>query len=1600
MMDIKNRTGQVRLSVPVTEKAIYRKELMKQEFILLGFSTDEIVDFGKGDYIDTGYGRFELLEPAFPAGNASTGGYDYELRFDSPLARWANFKLFYNRKGNKESNWSMTHLPQYFMEVVIANLKELDFSYNGRPYTFEIDHDYLSNVSKPLTFDGTSIFDALTRIAEAWEAEWWVEEHIIKLGHCEQKDLPAVELDSVAVSSFSRSQSNSDYATRIYAFGSERNIPANYRVDESEVAVDGVVRKRLMLPSGTPYVDAMENMAPEDIVEAVVLFDDVYPRTAGKIDKVDPVVEDINDEEGNPTGKTQTFYLITDSSLKNFSEKYIIPGQELRVVFESGLLAGMDFGVELEGSDDNGTVFRITPNTDYIVSLPNETLKPTVNSMYVLHGFDTSFVDDSLLSLAEQELLARAEAYVKKSSIDPSVYTCVMNPVRAAGYVDDVYHPDKEIDLRIGQKVTLVNSSYFPEGHSSRIYGFEKRLDNKFSCTYTVGESAEYSRLGKLEGKMQNISYKDVTYSQSGGGNIYLIRSIDDTIATDYNAFSALRTQKEFKKQSDSSDNRYLFKDRPDQTDFLLGMNDGATFGNYLGGTLGSGAMIDKDGMGEMTGLKLREFLEVPELRFNRIDVVSGELWNSIAFGLIESVDEQNRIVTLHLEEGELSGLHVNDFCRGIFHNLTGNAEQPGKDSSGFDTLVGFSTAYFTPVEIIDNARFKYELKPGTTVHPSPSMKFAVYGNALDKSRQHSAYQTRTYTRFLRNVATWEIDPGKHVSFQAGDLSNLVIDGQPLANGSVYLNNVYFGGNILTVGGLDSLKGKDAYSVTLSTYSAVYNIADGVFEQAEVVTKDQKVVTGASQVLASQFNVSTRLQVTKGEEQLRYSEVIGQGKYVVTSSGTNCIYVITDGLVAVQEVTADHATINIQVNCEGIATYDVVFTIVRVADGRDGKDYEYIFTRTPIMVAPSAPASQQSDEFVPVGWTDDSVGPAIELPYEWVSKRIKRNGEWGNFSNPSLWARFGEDGTDYEYIYARTLEEKAPETPLGEQSDDFVPKNWTDDPVGPTPEKPYEWVSKRVKVNGVWGDFSLPALWSKYAEDGTDHEFIYARTRDYNAPAIRQNSQQDGFVPKDWTNNPTGVNATFIYEWMSKRKKVKGVWIDFSPAVLWAKYSFDGEKGDQGISGLPGEPGIQGPGLNYRGEWSAVTTYYRNKNLVDVVSITSSAGVPTYYLLLASENRGNSPGSFPAIWEVQNSFKNVATDLLFAKEATISKWQFSNSYIRSLNDEVCLNGSGAENVPVIAAGSKGEGNTGYKNGEINKDASMVLYQSGIMQVGAGGGNAGICGTKAADGSLEPAVRFWAGSTYANRENAHIRMYSDGKMVSKNAVIEGDVTARSGKIGNFNISEGFLFYNDSVARIAMGSDTVPGTVGGAFGCTAEISRKQASSSSSFPEESIALKLTASGGTLQTALYAKGGIRLIGPMLSAKSVYSPTGTVGTIWNGIKNKGTSVYTVMIEQSSMCDLPSSDQISSIFGYLADGRNTVDYSVVEVTVINAGYSTNDLFVCAGYDSYYKRDQYVYYQGGRYNDNKSIGKDNVKIRPGMVVTFYYYNRSWYVNRGL
>jgi len=157
----------------------------------------------------------------------------------------------------------------------------------------------------------------------------------------------------------------------------------------------------------------------------------------------------------------------------------------------------------------------------------------------------------------------------------------------------------------------------------------------------------------------------------------------------------------------------------------------------------------------------------------------------------------------------------VNDICRGIFHNLgTNNDTDEGVDENGFSRIPGFSTSYFTPTEVLDSygKKFRYALKSGTSQHPSKAMKFVVYGNFTDPSRRSSSYITKSYTRYLKNVATWGINY-TNIASQFGNIDGLNIPGAPndgmLEGDGAYLTNVYMTGAMIefTPEQYDALKG-------------------------------------------------------------------------------------------------------------------------------------------------------------------------------------------------------------------------------------------------------------------------------------------------------------------------------------------------------------------------------------------------------------------------------------------------------------------------------------------------------------------------------------------------------------------------------------------------------------------------------------------------------------------------------------------------------------------------------------------------------------------------------------------------------------------------
>ena len=588
---------------------------MKEDYISIVFSLETPVRLEIGDNVDYEGSLYYITDKVYPIFNTSNGGYDYTLRLESHYYRWKNHILFYDRQGNKEASWSLTRSPEAHLSIVVSNLRAIGFTFKGKEYQAIVDST-VDPVAKLVQYNNTNIIDALTKIAEAWECEWWVDGDKIYLGHLEHGEPVNLEMGK-EISSMPRSQSQDIFATRLYAFGSSRNLPSDYRKGETGAVVEGVVQKRLMLPAGTPYVDVIEGLEEEQVVEAVIIFEDIYPRVTGTITEVIP--KEITDEDDSGEPITFTVYRFKDANL-TFKKEYILPGQDLHVIFQTGPLSGMDFALEFNPErlpEDNpeAQVFEIVRNDTYGQTLPESPLIPGIGNKYILYNFDTRYVNDALIPQAEQELLERTIAYKDKVVSDPSTYTCSLNSYRASGYDENngLLNPEKEINLLPGQKVNLINKAYFENGRISRVIGFEKKLDIPYdSPVYTIGESAAYSRLGELEQKLDNIQFKENTYVNQGGGfGVYIVKKNDSTAASDENVFSALRTLYEINKAYVDISDMYLRKDIDDTAhgNILFDKKIGSSI--FIDGWEGKGWEIQSTGAAILDSLRVRSDIYV-----------------------------------------------------------------------------------------------------------------------------------------------------------------------------------------------------------------------------------------------------------------------------------------------------------------------------------------------------------------------------------------------------------------------------------------------------------------------------------------------------------------------------------------------------------------------------------------------------------------------------------------------------------------------------------------------------------------------------------------------------------------------------------------------------------------------------------------------------------------------------------------------------------------------------------------------------------------------------------------------------------------------------
>ena len=1309
-LNIYNQSGELKLTASVTSSSTWNLELMRENALSLTFTIPVCVSLQVNDYIILEGVRFSVKKEYKPR-KKNSQKYSYSVKFYAPIHDAQQVVYLHLTDGQYEPQFSLDGSPREHLQKWVDNMNRI---YGEERWRIG---DVIDAPNQNIEYSNTTCWDALASMAEIFSTEWWSDGFYINLCRCERGE--RVELGyGKGLTSLTQTENSDDvkFFTRLIPLGSTRNI------DRSRYGFS-----RLQLPDRAKYVDRNTDYGLYEHVEEDA-FAGIFPHYTGTVSSVRSQEKTGND------GKPFTVYYFKDEGMEFDPCDYEIAGLVKQLSFQSGELNGRDFEANYHSESGEWEIINIYPDED--TQLPGGNLIPHAGDQYIPWNFR---MPEAYEKQAELDYKAAVDDFLSSYSEDITKY---------GGDTDYTYIGKHSVPLQLGQSVRLLSEEYFPGiGYrDTRMTKVTRKLENlsmaAIECTNRVGKGWKRS----MESDLNGLQY--IVGGLLDRSVIEVLKSWDNREASEYNVFSALRTIKEITR-------RAISKIGPDRTSFLVSFLAGAVFGKegFASGLTGFGAKIDENGNGEMRGLRLWEWLEVPELRLNRVEVYAGIKWRTPGVGIIESVeidtDSEGKLLStgtvhLKLEAGEIGAVAADDISMGIIHfdDRTLNATEDSDDSKGNFRFAGFGTAYFriTGVSGQDNGTFRYSLRPGTTLHPQKYMHFSCYGNFTNHDRQTSVYETRTYSRMLRNQNTWEISAA-NIAMQSGDLSNLNVHGLDMTGYSMYLNSVYFTGTVrqMKPDGTPVYTANDRGAWTPKTE---YDFYDRVSHDGSIwLCVNEK----GSFSEPSEGNADWLKQVNKGEDGKDGDSVSNHGQW---QTGKHIPYL---GIVRMGNATWQ---CTVPAGTDNPPMWTVTDKdgnrLLQTQDG--GKTYGYILTGTEnsteyIMIAqdgtdgiPGTPGKDGKVLYTWIRYADDAQGNGISdnpvgkkflgLAHNKetsVESNDPKDYQWSDIKGEDGIGLPGEDGKTY-YTWV-AYSDNADGSAMYQQ-----------------PNENTKYIGIAVnKETAVESTDPTDYTWSKFkGEDGKDGEdgdsvsnhgqWQTGKHIPYLGIVRMGNATWQCTVPAGTDNPPmwtiTDKDGNRLLQTQDGGKTYGYI---LTGELNTAEYELVAQDGTDGES-IKGDLGIQGCIIR-KGEWK-IGVEWRNDE-----SLTSG----TRYLDVALVRDGQVATGWKAY-----KCKTTHTSSLANAPGNSTYWE-----------EFGLNTTAIFTSLIIA-----------------KDAQIDFMQGNQLLIKKDDGTvtAGLSGTQSGE-----KIRMWAGSP--TPDDAPFRVTEGGKVHAENAEITGEVNATSGTFKN-------------------------------------------------------------------------------------------------------------------------------------------------------------------------------------------------------------------------
>lgn len=378
-------------------KAEQRWSLLSENVVQMTVECAQPIEFLIGDWI-TVFGSKYTLNTLPQADKTGERRFVYELLFES--VQYDLLKVqYFNTDGTGLSfggDFPLMGDIRRFVEVLVTNAVRVFGS-----GSWEIG-DYPDTDFRNLTFSNENCLSVLQRVCEEFSQEFEITSvagvntiHIRKAGQV----LPNTFQYGHGRGLYQLTRqtvSNKNIITRLYAFGSTKNLKSGYRNYST----------RLKLPGDDlSFIEDAAAKTAFGHIEASKTFDEVYPHRTGTISALGSDV-----------------YSFVDSSMdfdlnetESGNTKYLIPGTSAKIHFNSGPLAGYEF--ELFKYTHSEKKFELVPYKDergqQFPAEDTAAFQMAVGDKYVI--LDIS-MPDSYITAAENELLEKAEEYLAQNS--------------------------------------------------------------------------------------------------------------------------------------------------------------------------------------------------------------------------------------------------------------------------------------------------------------------------------------------------------------------------------------------------------------------------------------------------------------------------------------------------------------------------------------------------------------------------------------------------------------------------------------------------------------------------------------------------------------------------------------------------------------------------------------------------------------------------------------------------------------------------------------------------------------------------------------------------------------------------------------------------------------------------------------------------------------------------------------------------------------------------------------------------------------------------------------------------------------------------------